>query len=79
MILGKFHKGAVIWSCVSVSAANNYIDHMQREKLLLPPLHEPLTSSRITSFQEYAQWDRQRKEAYRNELKEEMKQHDRSR
>jgi hypothetical protein len=52
---------------------------MQREKLLLPPLHEPLTSSRITNFQDYAQWDRQRKEAYRNELKEEMQQHDRSR
>lgn len=52
---------------------------MQREKLLLPPLHEPLASSRITNFQEYEQWDRKLKEAYRDELKEEIKQHDRSR
>jgi hypothetical protein len=52
---------------------------MHRERVLLPPLQEPITSSRITNFQEYAQWDRQRKQAYREELKQEMQQHSLSR
>jgi hypothetical protein len=52
---------------------------MQRDKVQLPPLQEPLNSSRIANFQDYAQWDRQRKEAYRNELREEIQEHDRSR
>jgi hypothetical protein len=41
---------------------------IERNIAQLPSLYEPIRSSRVSSFDEYKLWERQRKDAYRAEL-----------
>ena len=49
---------------------------MQKQKIQLPSINQPLKSSRITNFEEYAKWQKQRKQAYRDQLQNEIIMHD---
>lgn len=51
---------------------------MEKDSLALPHI-EPIKSSRINNFEDYAKWEKLKKLAYRNELRQEILEHDLSR
>jgi hypothetical protein len=56
-----------IYACSNINTSM-----MERKGRQLPSLYEPIRSSRVSSFDDYKLWQRQRKDAYRAELKQEI-------